>query len=55
LNSSAGGGVFSRLIKDADILIEDKPPGKTERLGLGFETLQKVDPALIVASFSPFG
>jgi len=55
LESIAGQEVFTKLINDADILIEDKPPGGMERLGLGFEALRKVNPALIVVSITPFG
>ncbi len=51
----AGAEIFKRLATDADILIENYPPGHLERLGLGFETLHALNPRLIVTSVSPFG
>lgn len=55
LESSRGQDIFKELIKDADILIEDSSPGTMERLGLDYKSLQKVNPALIMASITPFG
>ncbi len=50
-----GASIFKRLIKDADILIENYPPGHMKRLGLDYEALKVVNPRLIVTSVSPFG
>ena len=55
LENPKGQDVFKKLVKDADILIEDNPPGKMEEAGLGYETLQEINPALIMASITPFG
>lgn len=51
----AGAEVFRRLAADADILIENYPPGELERIGLGFDDLHALNPRLIVTSVSPFG
>jgi len=50
-----GQKVFKRLLKTADILVESYPPGYLEALGLGYSSLSKLNPRLIVASITPFG
>lgn len=44
-----------RLVESADILVENFRPGVMERLGLGFETLRKINPRLIYCSISGYG
>lgn len=55
LDSAEGHGIFKKLIANADILIEDRPAGEMERLGLNYEALKQVNPDLIMASMTPFG
>ena len=55
LDSATGRELFKKLIADADILVEDRPPGELEKLGLNYEVLKKVNPSLIMASITPFG
>lgn len=55
LVSRTGQDIFKQLIASADILIEDRPAGELEQLGLGYEVLQEVNPSLIMASMTPFG
>ena len=43
------------LAREADVLIEDKPPGYLERHGLGYETLRSHNPALVLTSITGFG
>lgn len=47
--------VFLRLIAGADFLIESARPGRMSELGLGFEALSRIQPALVYVSISPFG
>lgn len=47
--------VLMRLIKDADVLIENWRPDVKAKLGLDYETLAKVNPRLVLASISGFG
>ncbi len=47
--------VLMRLVKDADVLIENWRPDVKTRLGLDYETLSKVNPRLVLASISGFG
>ncbi len=50
-----GKDIFEKLVKNADVLIEDGPPGYMEGLALGYEDLKKINPGLIVTSITPFG
>lgn len=44
-----------RLIAQADVLIESNRPGVMGRLGLDYETVRAVNPALVYASVTGFG
>jgi crotonobetainyl-CoA:carnitine CoA-transferase CaiB-like acyl-CoA transferase len=55
LTAPDGREAFLRLISDGDVLVEDRPPGELKRLGLDYDTLKQVNPALIVTSVTPFG
>ncbi len=55
LKSEEGKDVFKRLIKTADVLIENFRPGVMDRLQLGFETLKQINPSLIYCGISGFG
>jgi len=55
LKSEAGRGVLLRLVKDADILIENYRPGAMKRLGLGYDDLKDINPRLVYTSISGFG
>jgi crotonobetainyl-CoA:carnitine CoA-transferase CaiB-like acyl-CoA transferase len=50
-----GREIFRELAKYADVLVEDRPPGEMEALGLGYDELKKINPGLIMASITPFG
>ncbi len=43
------------LIAGADILIENNRPGVMDRLGLGYETMSKINPRLLYCSISAYG
>lgn len=55
LESADGRAIFKRLVKTADILVETYRPGYLDGLGLGYEELSKINPALIVTSITGFG
>jgi len=55
LKSEQGKQVLKRLIKDADVLIENYRRDTMERLGLGYEELKKINPGLIYCEISGFG
>ena len=50
-----GKEILFRLVKNADIVIENMRPGAMEKLGLAYETLAEVNPRIIYASVSGYG
>jgi len=55
LKAEAGRHVLLRLIESADVLVENYRTGALARLGLGYEAVQKVNPALIYCSITGYG
>ncbi len=55
LKAEAGKAILRDLVRDADILVENFAPGVMQRLGLGAELLQAINPRLIYAQSSGFG
>ncbi len=55
LKSSAGQKIAKTLAADADLVVENFRPGVMDRLGLGLEALQEVNPRLVMTSISNFG
>ncbi len=51
----AGVEAMKRLVKDADVVIENYRSGVMERLGLDYKTLSEIRPELIYCSISGFG
>ena len=55
LKNPAGKEVFRRLVKTADVIVENFRPGVMDRLGLGFESLRTARTNLIYCAISGFG
>ncbi len=55
LKSENGRDVFMALASDADVIIESFRPGVVDRLGIGYEAVCSVNPAIIYCSTSGFG
>lgn len=55
LKSEMGRKILLELARSADILIENFRPGVMDSLGLGWDTLQAVNPELVMTSISNFG
>lgn len=47
--------ILLKLVKEADVLVENFRPGTMEKLGIGYDMLKEVNPTLIYASASGFG
>ncbi len=55
LKAEADRSLFLRLLRKADVLVENFRPGTMAKLGLGWEELHKSHPQLIYAAVSGFG
>ena len=54
LKSSQGKEVLRRLLKTADVMIENFAPGTIDRLGFGYDTVKELNPRLIYCSLKGF-
>ncbi|MEG1780182.1 MAG: CoA transferase [Clostridium sp.] len=55
LKSEKGREIFRALVKQSDIVLENYRPGVMEKLGLGYEELRKLNPAIVYGAVSGFG
>lgn len=55
LKSEEGKEIFKKLVKKADIVLENYRPGVMEKLDLGYDVLKEVNPKIIYGSVSGFG
>ena len=55
LKAAEGVEVLKRLVRTADVVVQNFRPGVVERLGIGYEELSVVNPELVYLSMSGFG
>jgi crotonobetainyl-CoA:carnitine CoA-transferase CaiB-like acyl-CoA transferase len=55
LKLPASREVLERLVKSADVVVENYRPDVKYRLGIDFQSLEKINPRIILASISGFG
>ncbi len=55
LATEAGRAALRELAAGADVLLESEDPGVLAGLGLGYDDLAALNPALVYASLTPFG
>ena len=55
LKSEEGKDILRRLVKDADVLVENYAPGVMDRLGVGYEALKEINPRLVYATGTGYG
>jgi crotonobetainyl-CoA:carnitine CoA-transferase CaiB-like acyl-CoA transferase len=55
LKSQEGKEVLIKLAEESDVFIQNFRPGTIDRMGFGFEELNKINPRLIYLSISGFG
>jgi len=55
LKNPQGLEVIRRLVAQADVLLENYRPGTMEKLGLGYEALQALNPSLVYCKITGFG
>jgi len=55
LGVDAGRDALRALARSADVIIEDKPVGYLDEIGVGYGALSSLNPALVMTSISGFG
>ncbi|HVS27693.1 MAG TPA: CaiB/BaiF CoA-transferase family protein [Burkholderiales bacterium] len=55
LKASAGQEIVRKLVKDADILVENFRPGALEKWGLSWDALSQINPGLVMVRLSGYG
>jgi len=55
MKTTEGKTLLRKLVRRADVLVENFRPGTMDRLGLGYEVLKKENPRLIYTAISGFG
>jgi CoA:oxalate CoA-transferase len=55
LKNPEGVKLAQTLAAHADVVVENYRPGVSNRLGIGYETLRRLNPRIVVASISGFG
>ena len=55
LKTPEGREVFLRMVRNADVVIENFRKGTLEKLGLGYDTLSRENPGLIYCAISGYG
>ena len=55
LKTEKGIKIFKDLVEKSDVVVQNFRPGTMERLGLGYDILQSINPQIIYAALSGFG
>ena len=55
LKTDKGRAIFMQLAERSDVILEGFRPGVTDRLGIGYDAVRKVNPEIIYCSISGFG
>jgi formyl-CoA transferase len=55
LKSPRGLEIVKAMLAKADVTVENMAPGTIERLGLGYDEVKKINPAIIYCSIQGFG
>lgn len=55
INTEEGKEIIKRMVKDADIVVENFKVGTLDKMGLGYNDLKKINPEIIFGSISGFG
>ena len=55
LKDARGKEIFKRLVRHADVVLENFRPGAMKKLGLGYPVLKGINPGLVYCAVSGFG
>ncbi len=50
-----GAKIFTKLIQECDVMVENFAPGALDRMGFSWEKIQEINPRMIYASVKGFG
>ncbi|MEC9297844.1 MAG: formyl-CoA transferase [Gemmatimonadota bacterium] len=53
--TEAGNEIFTKLIEECDVMVENFAPGAIDRMGFPWEKIQELNPRIIYASVKGFG
>jgi alpha-methylacyl-CoA racemase len=55
LKSDEGREVLLRTVRESDVVLESFRPGVLDRLGVGYETMREVNPAIVYCAITGYG
>jgi crotonobetainyl-CoA:carnitine CoA-transferase CaiB-like acyl-CoA transferase len=55
LRKPEGAALFRQLVAKSDVVLENFRPGTLEKWGLGFDSLQEINPGLVMLRISAYG
>lgn len=55
LKSPEGVALFKRMVAKADVVLENFAPGTMDKLGVGYNTLREINPAIVYAAGTGYG
>ncbi|MGH9763539.1 MAG: CaiB/BaiF CoA transferase family protein, partial [Blastocatellia bacterium] len=55
LKNSDGRDLFLKLVRTADVILEQFRPGVVDRLGVGYKTVSEINPRIVYCSLTRFG
>ena len=55
LKTEPGREVLLRAVRDADVVLESFRPGVLDRLGVGYEAMREVNPAIVYCAITGYG
>jgi crotonobetainyl-CoA:carnitine CoA-transferase CaiB-like acyl-CoA transferase len=55
LQNEEGQKTLRDLVRHGDVLVEDQPAGYLDKIGLGYESLRAINPAIVLTSITGFG
>ena len=55
LRAEEGKEIYRSLVEKSDVVVENMRPGATDRLGIGYEDLKQINPAVVYSAISGFG
>jgi len=55
IKTPEGADLVRRLAKEADVILENFRPGRVDEWGIGYETLSKINPGIVMLHISGYG